>query len=154
MRETVTSTRTRSGNVTGRRKSIVIRPMMGPMPSRRIRSRRPIRVKYAMRAVSSHRAYTTLFTCWKASISPHATGISSVTGNFADLVSAMVLIHQLSPNGRTSSSKDQADRFCCVNRKTLSATSSDLTKKASGFPGIFARVLGKSMTPSTITRAT
>src|SRR5262249_30448611 len=62
--------------------------------------------------------------------------------------------HQVSPNGRASTSNDQADRSWRAIATTVWATASGLTKKLSGLPGMRSRVRGRSTTPSMITTAT
>ena len=56
--------------------------------------------------------------------------------------------HQVSPNGRASSSNVHAERGWATRNAAVAATSSGLTKKASGLSGRRWRVRGRSTTPS------
>jgi hypothetical protein len=59
--------------------------------------------------------------------------------------------HQVSPKGRASSSKDQADRGCRVSATSVAAMSSGFTKKSAGLSLSLVRISGSSMMPSSST---
>lgn len=72
----------------------------------------------------------------------------------ADGTEATRRAYQVSPNGRTSTSNDQAERSWVVNWYTVSATAAGWTKNASPLSGRRARAAGRSTIPSMMTRAT